>query len=151
MQQQIQQLLLQQQQQQHLLQPQTTAPPPAASSACGACGKATGEGRLALLGKYWHRDCFVCTTCRQPFKDGKFFEHGGLPYCEREYRSLQTICAGCKQPIAGAYLQAMGTNWHPEHFVCANCSGSLSSGFFELQGKPFCNTCKRSSSYASRP
>ncbi len=30
-------------------------------------------------------------------------------------------CGGCGQQIAGGFLQAMGKDWHPEHFVCYNC------------------------------
>jgi LIM domain/Protein DA1 len=35
--------------------------------------------------------------------------------------AFRPVCAGCGQPVAGEYLQALGAVWHPEHFVCAGC------------------------------
>lgn len=52
------------------------------------------------------------------------------------------MCFGCRKPIAGRSITAMGRVWHPEHFVCAKCVRPFpDSGFFEHQSKPYCQTC----------
>ena len=44
----------------------------------------------------------------------------------------QVICKGCGQPIWGQYLQALGGNWHPEHFVCAKCGHPIANDRFTV-------------------
>ena len=39
------------------------------------------------------------------------------------------VCAGCQRPIWGRYVQAQGTTWHPEHFVCAVCQQPIHAAF----------------------
>ena len=42
----------------------------------------------------------------------------------------------------GAYVQALGKQWHSEHFACSSCGESLKSKpFVEHEGKMFCETC----------
>ncbi|XP_017694972.1 PREDICTED: leupaxin [Lepidothrix coronata] len=49
------------------------------------------------------------------------------------------VCAGCRKPIAGKVLTALGKTWHPEHFTCARCGQGLDSQpFFEQGGRAFC-------------
>lgn len=51
-------------------------------------------------------------------------------------------CHFCGQPIWGEYVNALGTTWHPEHFLCAGCGRSLGSESFLLgEGKPYHRTC----------
>jgi hypothetical protein len=59
-------------------------------------------------------------------------------------RAVRPICQGCGQPISANvnYIQALGANWHPEHFVCAACGQPLSgSGFSIYQGEPYHIAC----------
>eukprot|EP01116_Phalansterium_solitarium_P001756 TRINITY_DN11570_c0_g1_i1.p1 TRINITY_DN11570_c0_g1~~TRINITY_DN11570_c0_g1_i1.p1 ORF type:complete len:357 (-),score=104.27 TRINITY_DN11570_c0_g1_i1:224-1294(-) len=47
---------------------------------CGNCGeKLTGQ-YVSAMGAKWHKECFVCTTCKKPFQGG-FAEKAGKPYC----------------------------------------------------------------------
>ncbi|XP_068447548.1 leupaxin [Clinocottus analis] len=49
-------------------------------------------------------------------------------------------CASCNKCIVGKMITALGEVWHPEHFVCFECKGELSStGFFEREGRPYCD------------
>jgi hypothetical protein len=52
------------------------------------------------------------------------------------------ICRGCAQPIWGDYLMALGSPWHPNHFVCAVCSQPIDhASFREQAGKPYHIAC----------
>ncbi|XP_071808220.1 PDZ and LIM domain protein 5-like isoform X1 [Asterias amurensis] len=49
------------------------------------------------------------------------------------------MCDGCDSIIRGAFVSAVGRNWHPEHFVCVHCHENLSNqGFMEQNGKVYC-------------
>src|SRR5947209_1935256 len=47
-------------------------------------------------------------------------------------------CAGCGGGVRGSYITALDRQWHPEHFVCGACSTPLHTGFYERDGKPYC-------------
>ena len=49
------------------------------------------------------------------------------------------ICHGCKKNIVGAYIEALGHQWHHEHFVCTVCNKPFQGQqFFEQDGNPYC-------------
>lgn len=50
-------------------------------------------------------------------------------------------CAGCGGPIMGAYIEAMGQSWHPEHFICGICRHAISGAFFVEEGQPAHEAC----------
>lgn len=55
---------------------------------------------------------------------------------------VRLVCKGCGQPIWGNYLNALGTTWHPEHFICAGCSKPIESANFQVhQGSPYHVEC----------
>ncbi|XP_042148160.1 PDZ and LIM domain protein Zasp isoform X2 [Ixodes scapularis] len=57
------------------------------------------------------------------------------------------ICSNCGSPIRGPFVTAMGKNWCPDHFLCANasCRRSLQDiGFVEEQSKLYCEHCYES-------
>ena len=40
--------------------------------------------------------------CHQPFQNGSFFEHEGMPYCEMHYHARRgSLCYSCQKPITG--------------------------------------------------
>ena len=52
------------------------------------------------------------------------------------------ICKGCGQPIWGTYLSALGSIWHPEHFVCAGCGSPIQGTSFQVyQDAPYHGEC----------
>ena len=54
----------------------------------------------------------------------------------------QSICASCHRPIEGSAVTALGSTWHPEHFVCAACGLPITDASFNVQdGKPYHATC----------
>ncbi|KAJ8418980.1 hypothetical protein AAFF_G00004790 [Aldrovandia affinis] len=113
------------------------------SPKCTGCGEPVQENYLSAANGTWHPDCFVCTDCLNPFRDGSFMELDGRLLCPLHYHSRQgTLCGGCGAPISGRCISAMERKFHPEHFVCAFCLRQLSQGVFKEQsGKPYCSIC----------
>ncbi|KAF9061901.1 hypothetical protein BDP27DRAFT_1337379 [Rhodocollybia butyracea] len=74
-----------------------------------------------LKGKY-HKDCFNCFTCNQPFPDKIFYVYDGRPLCKYHYHETNdSLCAAatCGQPIEGpCAVSHAGDRYHPEHFTC---------------------------------
>lgn len=52
------------------------------------------------------------------------------------------VCAGCQLPIFANVLQAMGKDWHAEHFTCVLCSTQLKTDKFLIRDdRPYCPNC----------
>ena len=102
------------------------------------------DGRLA--GR-WHKQCFVCRTCEEPFNTADFYVLNNHPYCEQHYHEKNgSLCAGCRRGIEGQYLETTspGPNgrverkFHPRCFTCTVCRVVLSDDYFEISGRVFC-------------
>ncbi|KAH6968735.1 hypothetical protein HG530_006318 [Fusarium avenaceum] len=111
---------------------------------CKACGLAitgksisSADGRLT--GKY-HKACFVCTTCSEPFASAEFYVLEDKPYCNHHYHKLNgSICGSCEKGIEGQYLEdEFSIKYHVGCFRCLDCGRSLSDGYFEVDGKSYC-------------
>lgn len=107
---------------------------------CAHCDEPILDRCITALGKKWHTDHFICTQCLKPFAGGNFYEKENRPYCEGCFYSVfAPRCASCNQGIQGDCVNALGSQWHAECFVCQYCQKSFGSGtFFEHQGKPYC-------------
>ena len=91
---------------------------------CRGCGElikgksvSSADGRLT--GRY-HKDCFVCKTCKEPFKTADFYIMDNNPYCSRHYHQLNgSLCKSCDRGIEGQYLEAeTKSKFHPACFTC---------------------------------
>ncbi|KAI5462545.1 hypothetical protein BGZ63DRAFT_216933 [Mariannaea sp. PMI_226] len=111
---------------------------------CKACGQeirgksiSSADGRLT--GKY-HKACFVCTTCSEPFASAEFYVLNDKPYCEQHYHKLNgSLCGSCQKGIEGQYLQdEFQIKYHVGCFRCLDCGQSLSNGYFEVDGRSYC-------------
>ncbi|POR37603.1 Paxillin-like protein 1 [Tolypocladium paradoxum] len=111
---------------------------------CKACGLAirgksvsSADGRLT--GKY-HKACFVCATCSEPFASAEFYVLSDQPYCEQHYHKLNgSLCGGCGRGIEGQYLEDESRiKHHVGCFRCLDCGMSLSDGYFEVDGRSYC-------------
>ncbi|KAK5170371.1 uncharacterized protein LTR77_004958 [Saxophila tyrrhenica] len=111
-------------------------------------GKSVKAADGRLTGR-WHKQCFVCKTCAQPFASADFYVHANHPYCEQHYHEINgSTCAGCRRGIEGQYLettssggpggQGVERKYHPRCFTCASCRGVLSEDYFEIGGRVFC-------------
>ena len=118
---------------------------------CRGCSKPIMSGQKSvsskdgrLTGKY-HKDCFACRTCKEPFATADFYVHDDHPYCAHHYHILnETICEGCGKGIEGHYLETSsmsGTSakkFHPDCLKCATCKVQLGDDCFEMGGRCYC-------------
>jgi len=110
---------------------------------CSGCRKpVTGES-VQALGRSYHPDHFMCSTCGKVIGTGAFYEKEGQPQCDRCYQSVFCKrCANCDLPITNQLVTALGKPWHPKCFVCTDCGNPFQNGqFFERDGRPYCNNC----------
>jgi len=47
---------------------------------CAGCGQKLVGQFISAMGQKWHKNCFVCSSCQQPFAGG-YAEKNGMPYC----------------------------------------------------------------------
>lgn len=111
---------------------------------CKACrlpitGKSISSADGRLTGKY-HKACFVCTTCTRPFTSAEFYVHRDRPYCEIHYHKLNgSLCGACDRGIEGQYAEDEArVKYHVGCFRCLDCGVSLEDGYFEVDGKSYC-------------
>jgi LIM and senescent cell antigen-like-containing domain protein 1/2 len=111
---------------------------------CARCNNFIAGSVLGALDKSYHVECFVCTTCQQPFANGGFLEHEGKPYCENDYNAMFCpTCHLCKQPITAKCVTAGDMKFHPQHFACTGCGTDLlAAGKHEvLDDHVYCLAC----------
>eukprot|EP00042_Codosiga_hollandica_P049635 m.580506 g.580506 ORF g.580506 m.580506 type:complete len:138 (+) comp57928_c0_seq8:158-571(+) len=114
------------------------------STKCSRCDQSILTEIITAIGKSWHKSCFTCVDCMQPFPAGDFFDIDGQPYCNTHHASRRNLsCAGCQQLLGtGRVVNAAGKRWHPEHFKCSKCATVLvAGGFSSLDSKPYCLAC----------
>jgi len=112
---------------------------------CSACGKALTGSVLTAMGKKFHKDCFVCTECKQSLQGQQFYEKNGKPFCQKDFESLRgAVCAKCNKTIGAGQkvLQAMDKEWHTDCFKCDKCKGDVGSSFYVKNNMPICEKCK---------
>eukprot|EP01089_Gocevia_fonbrunei_P017353 TRINITY_DN5609_c0_g1_i1.p1 TRINITY_DN5609_c0_g1~~TRINITY_DN5609_c0_g1_i1.p1 ORF type:complete len:660 (-),score=191.38 TRINITY_DN5609_c0_g1_i1:11-1990(-) len=56
---------------------------------CARCDKPVGNGDKSALGKPWHRTCWFCSSCENPFGTDGFFGIDGMPYCPKCKKAKQ--------------------------------------------------------------
>ncbi|MCJ1374499.1 hypothetical protein MMC20_005731 [Loxospora ochrophaea] len=98
---------------------------------CRGCGEvikgksvSSADGRLT--GRY-HKPCFVCKTCKEPFQTTDFYVLNNHPYCSRHYHQLNnSLCKTCDRGIEGQYLETEHKQkFHPHCLSCQVRSLSL--------------------------
>ncbi|KAH7025844.1 uncharacterized protein B0I36DRAFT_149805 [Microdochium trichocladiopsis] len=121
---------------------------------CKACslpitGKSISSADGRLTGRY-HKACFVCTTCMEPFSSATFYVLNDKPYCEHHYHKLNgSLCGSCNRGIEGQYLEDESRKkYHVACFRCGDCGVVLRDGYFEVNGR---NYCERDASRRLQP
>ncbi|OCK79376.1 hypothetical protein K432DRAFT_330298 [Lepidopterella palustris CBS 459.81] len=116
----------------------------ASKGKCRGCsepivGKSVKAADGRLTGRY-HKQCFVCKTCRAPFQTADFYVINNFPYCEQHYHQLNgSLCKTCDKGIEGQYLETdRQQKFHPNCFTCQHCRIQLRDDYFEVGGKVFC-------------
>lgn len=99
-------------------------PKPMNKGKCRGCqelihGKSVSSADGRLTGRY-HKRCFVCTTCKEPFRTADFYILDNQPYCGRHYHFLNgSMCMSCDRGIEGQYLETEPKQkFHPSCFTC---------------------------------
>ncbi|KAH9259235.1 hypothetical protein BASA81_002278 [Batrachochytrium salamandrivorans] len=101
--------------------------------------KLESEAPVAIAGLNFHRHCMQCSKCSrklvplaEPGSDEAAEEHDGQLFCTDCYvEEFGLECHRCKLGIKGDVLHAgigkrgEGLHWHPECFVCQDCSTQL--------------------------
>lgn len=112
-------------------------------------GKSVKAADGRLTGR-WHKQCFTCRTCEQPFATADFYVIDNQPYCEHHYHeSNGSLCAGCHHGIEGQYLETTSSadsnggpptdkKFHPRCFTCVDCKMVLAEDYFEIKGRVYC-------------
>ena len=102
-------------------------------------GKSVSSADGRLTGRY-HRSCFVCKTCREPFQTADFYVLDNHPFCARHYHELNhSLCKTCDRGIEGQYLETeLKQKFHPYCFTCQECHKILRDDYFEMNGKTYC-------------
>ncbi len=54
---------------------------------------------------------------------------------------MTKICEECGKPIEGKHIEALGKNYHPNHFLCAICDEIIDDRFVEVEGEPCHKEC----------
>jgi uncharacterized CHY-type Zn-finger protein len=127
-------------------QPQEVRRPKGGSKGnCRGCsepiiGKSVKDSSGRLTGRY-HKHCFVCRTCADPFPTAEFYVFENSPYCEQHYHKLNgSLCNSCNRGIEGQYLETdLRQKFHPRCFTCTTCRIVLRDGYFEVAGRRYCD------------
>ncbi|USP82087.1 uncharacterized protein yc1106_09361 [Curvularia clavata] len=125
-------------------QAEAQRPKPASKGNCRGCsepiiGKSVKDSSGRLTGRY-HKHCFVCRECADPFPTAEFYVFENSPYCERHYHKLNgSLCNTCNRGIEGQYLETDSRQkFHPRCFACFTCRLILRDGYFEVAGRRYC-------------
>lgn len=129
------------------LSPKKPAPTRRGTGSKGNCkgctkpitGKSISSADGRLTGRY-HKECFACTTCLEPFKTSTFYVINDAPYCDRHYHKLNgSVCDTCDRGIEGQYLESeRKKKFHPKCLTCADCKRTLRHDYFEENGRVYC-------------
>ncbi|KAI9784578.1 MAG: hypothetical protein M1839_001800 [Geoglossum umbratile] len=118
--------------------------PTTAKGNCRGCGEpikgksvSSADGRLT--GRY-HKQCFVCKTCKEPFETATFYILQNNPFCERHYHQLNnSLCYACDQGIEGQYLETeRNQKYHKYCFKCHECQMVLRDDYYEHNKQAYC-------------
>ncbi|KAF1829689.1 hypothetical protein BDW02DRAFT_136559 [Decorospora gaudefroyi] len=126
-------------------QPEMRRPKATSKGNCRGCsepivGKSVKDSSGRLTGRY-HKQCFVCRTCSDPFPTAEFYVFENSPFCEQHYHKLNgSLCNSCNRGIEGQYLETdLRQKFHPRCFTCSTCRIVLRDGYFEVAGQRYCD------------
>nr|KAF6495614.1 LIM zinc finger domain containing 2 [Rousettus aegyptiacus] len=108
---------------------------------CQRCHLVIEEQPLMFRSDAYHPDHFSCTHCRKELTS-EARELKGELYCLPCHDKMGVpICGACRRPIEGRVVNALGKQWHVEHFVCAKCEKPfLGHRHYEKKGLAYCET-----------
>lgn len=108
---------------------------------CHHCTTPIVGEHVVALGHHWHVGHFFCAECGDPFGPGAtHIEKDGYAWCvacqTRRTERRAPRCRACGTAVLGAYVRALGAEWHDECFRCGVCQGGFADGqVFPREGK----------------
>eukprot|EP01125_Pyxidicula_operculata_P013081 TRINITY_DN432_c0_g1_i1.p1 TRINITY_DN432_c0_g1~~TRINITY_DN432_c0_g1_i1.p1 ORF type:complete len:1019 (-),score=330.68 TRINITY_DN432_c0_g1_i1:44-3100(-) len=110
---------------------------------CSACRKQIQGRRIDAMGRSYHPEHFMCSSCNRVIGEESFFTVEFQPQCYNCHRSVFCEkCAHCNQPITDNVVTAMGYSWHSHCWACTNCNVPFNGSiFFEIDQRPYCQKC----------
>ncbi len=101
--------------------------------------KAIEGNPVHALGQLFHPEHLKCNKCQEVIT-GTVFEHNSATYCEVDYAEyIAPRCKGCKNPITGETVCALGGQFHTSCFNCSTCARDFpDNNFYVLEGNPYC-------------
>ena len=109
---------------------------------CYACQKPIVDVSKQAVGRVYHLKCFVCTHCKVPIAESKFWIHDGNPFCTTHYGMLYCDpCNKCGQAVLEHGCTMWGKTWHQECLLCHSCERPLGKDFINWEQKPLCLPC----------
>ncbi|KAG7277679.1 hypothetical protein CRUP_024499 [Coryphaenoides rupestris] len=108
---------------------------------CQKCHAIIEDQPLLFKNDPYHPDHFSCNNCGKELT-WEARELKGELYCLPCHDKMGVpICGACRRPIEGRVVNAMGKQWHVEHFVCAKCEKPfLGHRHYERKGLAYCET-----------
>ncbi|KAM9718259.1 actin-binding LIM protein 2 isoform 1-T1 [Menidia menidia] len=119
---------------------------------CFSCQDFIEGEVVSALGKTYHPQCFVCSTCKQPFPAGDRVTFNGKecicqkcnqPLPANSPAPIQAVhnCCGCGKDFKNEQsLVALDKHWHLGCFKCKVCNKVLSAEYISKDGMPYCET-----------
>ncbi|KAI9320132.1 hypothetical protein BX666DRAFT_1919538 [Dichotomocladium elegans] len=111
---------------------------------CRGCGRAVEKEAVSsadgkLQGR-WHKHCFNCYACHEPFSSNVFYVYNNMPYCRRHYHQMNnSLCKGCNEPVEGRCAQTSeGWRFHPQCFRCSICNTYITDIYYTSENHIFC-------------
>ncbi|XP_026989145.2 four and a half LIM domains protein 2b isoform X2 [Tachysurus fulvidraco] len=114
---------------------------------CVQCKKPITAGGVTYHEQPWHKDCFLCTGCKEQLAGQRFTSCDDFPYCLGCFCNLYAKkCASCTTPISGLggskYISFEERQWHHDCFSCTKCAVSLvGRGFLTERDNILCPEC----------
>jgi len=111
---------------------------------CHGCGFIITETSMEVDGKFWHKECFVCASCRAPLST--FFEKYHQFYCADCVKHPESkSCCKCGRALRDPHkvVRELDKLWHRDCFRCHYCNRDISDYYTERRGFPYCRVCER--------
>lgn len=97
----------------------------------------------------WHRECFNCTTCRNPLQ-AEVYVLNNAPYCgECYHQANNSTCRGCGKGVEGTCMETRAENgnfgsytirYHSDCLRCVDCQCLLHDSYYVVDGGNYCYT-----------
>ncbi|XP_055483904.1 four and a half LIM domains protein 1-like [Psammomys obesus] len=102
-----------------------------------------GDQNVEYKNTIWHKNCFVCSNCKQVIGTQSFFPKDDKFYCVTCHENMfAKRCTKCNKPIKTGGISYQDQPWHSECFVCCNCSKELSGQRFTVvDNQYYCVDC----------